>query len=121
MEVTMKKTVLLFAAALVLLILFSPAALSAQEQPEPQKITVKSKEINNGVVILGVQQGKNSFELQCNKDVVGCAALGTGDYLMVRLPKNRGMYDCANAEVYRKAANSEAGELLGQYCLVESK
>jgi hypothetical protein len=40
---------------------------------------------------------------------------------MVRLPKNRGMYDCANAEVYRKAANSEAGELLGKYCLVESK
>jgi hypothetical protein len=116
----MKKSILLV-AALVLLLLFIPDALSAQDQPEPQKITVKSKEINNGVVILGVQEGKNAFELQCNKDVAGCAALDAGDYLMVRLPKNRGMYDCANAEVYRKAANSESGEKLGQYCLVDSK
>ena len=61
------------------------------------------------------------MRLQCNKDVAGCAALETEDYLMVRLPKNHGMYDCANAEVYRKAANSEAGERLGQYCLVQSK
>jgi hypothetical protein len=117
----MKKIILFFVAALVLLILFRPVALSAQDQPEPQKITIKSKEIKNGVVILGVQEGKNSFELQRNKDFVGCAALETGDYLMVRLPKNRGMYDCANAEVYRKATNSEAGEKLGQYCLVQGK
>lgn len=117
----MKRIVLFFVAALALLILLNPVALSAQDQPEPQKITIKSKEINNGVVILGVQEGKNLFELQCNKDFVGCAALETGDYLMVRLPKNRGMYDCANAEVYRKAASSEAGEKLGQYCLMQSK
>jgi len=39
----------------------------------------------------------------------------------VRLPKNRGMYDCANAEVYRKSAGSDPGERLGQYCLVQSK
>lgn len=115
------KIVLFFLGALVLLLLFSPVALLAQDQPEEQKITIKSKEINNGVVILGVQEGKNAFDLQCNKDFAGCAALETGDYLMVRLPKNRGMYDCANAEVYRKTANSEAGERLGQYCLVQGK
>lgn len=117
----MKKSALIFVMTIALLMLFTSIALSAQDQPEPQKITVKSKEINNGVVILAVQEGKNSFELQCNKDFVGCASLQSGDYLMVRLPKNRGMYDCANAEIYRKAANSEAGEKLGQYCLVQSK
>jgi hypothetical protein len=117
----MQKIILFVVAALVLFLLFAPIALSAQDQPEPQKITVKSKEVNNGVVILGVQEGKNSFELQCNKETSGCVALDSGDYLMVRLPKNRGMYDCANAEVYRKAANSEAGEKLGQYCLVQGK
>ena len=117
----MQKLILLFVAALILFLLFAPVALSAQEQPEAQKITIKSKEVNNGVVILGVQEGKNSFELQCNKDVVGCAVLDTGDYLMVRLPKNRGMYDCANAEVYRKGASSEMGDRIGQYCLVQSK
>jgi len=117
----MQKIILLFVAALVLLLLFSPIALSAQEQTEPQKVTVKSKEVNNGVVILTVQEGKNSFELQCNKEFAGCVALDAGDYLMVRLPKNRGMYDCANAEVSRKAPNAELGDKIGQYCLVQSK
>ena len=117
----MQKIILLFVAALVLVLLFSPIALSAQEQTEPQKITVKSKEVNNGVVILTVQEGKNSFELQCNKEFAGCVALDAGDYLMVRLPKNRGLYDCANAEVFRKAPSAEPGDKIGQYCLVQSK
>ena len=71
--------------------------------------------------VLTVQDGKNSFELRCNKDLSGCTILQLGEYMMVRLPKNRGLYDCANAEVYRKSANSEVGEKLGQYCLVDSK
>ena len=29
-------------------------------------------EVNNGVVILAVQQAKSSFQLQCNKGFVGC-------------------------------------------------
>jgi hypothetical protein len=114
----MWRTLVLLVAILVLVILVAPPALSAQDQPEAQKITVKSKEIISGVVILSVQEGKNSFELQCNRDMMGCTALDPGDYMMVRLPKNRGMYDCANAEVYKKSANSEPGERLGQYCLV---
>jgi hypothetical protein len=117
----MQKIILLVVAALVLVLLFSPIAPSAQEQTEPQKITVKSKEVNNGVVILTVQEGKNSLGLQCNKEFGGCVALDAGDYLMVRLPKNRGMYDCANTEVFRKAPNAELGDKIGQYCLVQSK
>lgn len=115
------KTLILFIATLVLVILIVPPALSGQDQPEAQKITVKSKEVNNGVVVLFVQDGKTSFDLQCNKDMSGCAVLDPGDYMMVRLPKNRGMYDCANAEVYRKSAGSDPGERLGQYCLVQGK
>jgi len=114
----MRRTMFLFVVTFLLLLVFTPIALSAQDQPEAQKITVKSKEIVSGVVILSVQEGKNSFELQCNRDMMGCTALDPGEYLMVRLPKNRGMYDCANAEVYKKSANSEPGARLGQYCLV---
>lgn len=117
----MMKAFILFLATLILVILIAPPALSAQDQPEPQKITVKSKEVNNGVVVLSAQDGKGSFDLQCNKDMSGCAVLDPGEYMMGRLPKNRGIYDCANAEVYRKSANSEPGERLGQYCLVEGK
>jgi hypothetical protein len=114
----MWRILILFVMILVLLVLAAPPALSAQDQPEAQKITIKSREINNGVVILSAQEGRASFELQCNRDMMGCTALDPGEYMMVRLPKNRGMYDCANAEVYKKSANPEPGERLGQYCLV---
>ena len=116
----LKRILVLLIATMVLLVLFAPPALSAQDQ-ERQKITVKSREVNNGVVILSVQDGKGSFELQCNKNMNWCAVLEPGEYQMVRLPKNWGLYDCANAEVYPKATGSETGEKLGAYCLVQSK
>jgi hypothetical protein len=116
----LKRILVLLIATMVLLVLFAPPALSAQDQ-ERQKITVKSREVNNGVVILSVQDGKGSFELQCNKNMNWCAVLEPGEYQMVRLPKNWGLYDCANAEVYPKANGSETGEKLGAYCLVQSK
>ena len=116
----MKKAVILF-VAVVLCVLFAPVALSAQEQGESKGISVKGKELNNGVVILAVQEGKNSFELHCNKDASGCTILELGDYMMIRLPKNRGLYECANVDVYRKSANSEVRDRLGQYCLLEAK
>ncbi len=115
----MRKAAILLGVLLILL--FVPLALSAQEQLESQRITVKGKELNNGVVILVVQEGRNSFDLRCNKDVSGCTILDPGEYTMVRLPKNRGLYDCANAEVYRKTVDSEVGHKLGQYCLVETR
>ncbi len=117
----MKKAAIL-SASMVLVVLFLQLALSAQDPGQTLNITVKSKQVNNGVVILAVQEGKNAFELQCNKGVSGCTILEPGDYTMVRLPKNRGLYDCANAEVYQqKAANADHGEILGQYCLVDTK
>ena len=82
----MWRILVLFVAVVVLLMLFVPPALSAQEQ-EKQKIMVKNREVNSGVVILTVQDGKNTLELQCNKNMNGCAALDPGEYQMVRLPK----------------------------------
>jgi hypothetical protein len=40
---------------------------------------------------------------------------------MVRLPKNWGMYDCANVDLYRKSGDLEAGDKLGEYCLIEAR
>lgn len=114
----MKKVVVSLALGAVMV---GGTTFLAQEQNDLQKINVKSREINNGVVILAVQDGKSSFELQCNKGASGCSVLDPGEYMMLRLPKNQGMYDCANAEIYRKGANAQSGERLGQYCLIETK
>lgn len=112
----MKGILVLLLATMVLLILFAPPALSAQDQ-ERQKITVKNREVNNGVVILTAQDGKGTFELQCNKSMNGCAALEPGMYQMVRLPRNWGAYDCSNVDTYPKA-NTDNDNKLGQYCLL---
>jgi hypothetical protein len=114
----MKKTVVL-CVAMVLLILCTPVAMSAQDETPNEKITIKSKEVNNGVVILGVQGVKNSFELQCNKGATGCTLLDPGEYVMVRLGRNRGLYDCENAEVYKKSAEAQPADRIGQYCMIE--
>jgi len=106
---------------LVLSCLFTALGLSAQDM---SVITVKSVEVSNGVVILTVSQatptqGKSSFDLQCNKGASGCQALEPGNYVMVRLPKNYGMYDCANVDVYANKAHPETERRLGEYCLIE--
>jgi alcohol dehydrogenase YqhD (iron-dependent ADH family) len=108
--------------ALVLCFSFAGAVQAlAQEQRDVTTITVKSSEVNNGVVILAAREGKNSFELQCNKNSPGCAVLEPGNYSMVRLPKNYGFYDCANVEMYRITNDSKLGDRVGQYCLLEGK
>jgi hypothetical protein len=116
----MKKTTLLFLAVLLTVVLV-PLLASGQEQGESQKIAVKSREVSNGVVILTVRDSKTSFELQCNQGASGCTALDPADYVMVRLPKNHGLYDCANVEVYRQSTTAERGDMLGQYCLIGAK
>jgi hypothetical protein len=73
------------------------------------------------VVIVTALTGKTSFELQCNKDISGCSVLEPGDYVMVRLPKNRGVYDCASIDIYPKSADPEVTEKLGEYCVTEQR
>jgi hypothetical protein len=102
--------------AIILVVLFTAAQSLAQDN---SRVTVKSSVVNNGVVIVAVQSGKTSFELQCNKNVMSCKVLEPGDYMMVRLPKNHGMYDCTNVNVYPKSADPNATERIGEYCIIE--
>ena len=88
---------------------------------ESSQITVKSGEVNNGVVIVTAQAGKTHLELQCNKGSSFCEVPKPGDYMMVRLPKNHGLYDCKNVEVYPTSADPKIDRKLGEYCLTEEK
>jgi hypothetical protein len=100
------------------------AAMQVMAQ-DKSTITVKSSELNNGVVIVtahqaaAAQQGAESFSLHCNKGMAGCKTLEPGTYVMVRLPKNWGMYDCTNVDVYASTADPASSEKLGEYCLIE--
>lgn len=116
----MKQVSFLF-FALFLFVFLAAMPICAQEQPESRTVTIRSSEINSGVVILAARDGKNSFDLHCNQGMTGCAVLQPGNYLMLRLPKNRGMYQCVNVELYRNTSSPELGEKIGQYCLVEEK
>jgi len=111
----MKKVIILLAA-------LAATTLVAQDT---STVTVKSGEVNNGVIILTanqadpVQQGKVSFLLQCNKGQHECAIPAPGNYLMVRLPENRGMYDCANVELYPVSGDPQTSRKIGEYCLID--
>jgi len=102
--------------AIILVALFAGIPVLAQETSQ---ITVKNSAVNNGVVIVTAQVGRALFELQCNKGISGCEVLEPGDYLMVRLPKNHGVYDCANVDIYPKSADPETSQKLGEYCVTE--
>jgi hypothetical protein len=93
------------------------AAVLALAQDTSQ-ITIKSGEMNNGVVIIAAVEGKTTVELQCNKGVTGCKIPEPGTYVLVRLPKNHGMYDCANVEIFPKGADPTSSERIGAFCLI---
>jgi len=103
--------------AIILVALFGGVQVLAQEKSQ---ITVKNSAVSNGVVIVAAQAGRASIELQCNKDISGCEVLEPGDYVMVRLPKNHGVYDCANVDIYPKSADPETTQKLGEYCVTEN-
>ncbi len=107
-------TFVLLTAALVLM-----AALPAFTQ-EKTPVKVKSSEVITGVVVVHVEKNAKSIDLQCNQGAVTCKVLPTGNYLMLELPENYGMYDCKNVEIYRgDPAKPDAAEKVGAYCLVE--
>lgn len=100
-------------------VLFAGVRAAAQDQAT---VTIKSSEVVSGVVILNVVQpdtAKASFELHCNKGASACKAPEAGTYLMVRLPKNWGMYDCANADLYPASADPATTQKIGEYCLIQ--
>jgi len=99
-------------AGLILLV-----ALPALAQ-EKSQVSVKSTDVSNGVVIVTVQNGNKSIELQCNQGYNGCTVVRPGTYEMVILPKNWGMYDCANVELYSGDTASPDKQKVGSYCLI---
>jgi hypothetical protein len=113
----MKRTVSLFAVLTAAFVILVTQQAFVQERT-PVKVT--SSEVVTGVVIVHVQKDGKALELQCNQGVSNCKALSSGSYLMVELPKNYGIYDCKNVEMYRgDQAKPDAAEQIGNYCLVE--
>jgi hypothetical protein len=108
--------------AIFLTVLMVAAQLAAQEK---SNITVKGAEVSNGVVIVAAaqegtpEQANASFALHCNKGVSACKAPEPGSYVMVRLPKNWGMYDCTNVDLYPSSADPAKAQKIGEYCLIE--
>ncbi|HVO79907.1 MAG TPA: hypothetical protein VMT28_04205 [Terriglobales bacterium] len=103
--------------SIVLLVLLAAAlVLWAQEK---SAITVKSSTVTTGVVIISAETAGKPLELQCNQSMADCTVLKPGDYWMVRLPKNYGMYDCANVDLFPKSADPESSQKIGEYCLIQ--
>lgn len=103
-------------AVLIAVFLLSTVIFGQEKTP----VIVKSSEIVTGVVIVHVQKDTRLLELQCNQGAGGCKSLQAGNYLLVELPKNYGMYDCQNIEMYRANQDKpEAAQKVGEYCLVE--
>ncbi len=101
----------------IVLIVFVCALLAAAQ--EKFTMTVKDSQTVSGVVIVDIQVAGKPAELQCNQGGFRCEQLKRGSYQMVKLPKNRGYYDCQNVEVYAQSADTEKGQAIGAYCLNE--
>lgn len=99
-----------------LIVLFAVEAF-AQDKT---KITVKATEKNSGVVIVTISDGKQSLELNCNDGFPQCLAPKAGEYWMVRLPKNHGVYDCQNVDLYPSSVDPDGENVstIGEYCLI---
>src|SRR5450755_3745525 len=113
----MKRTVSLFAVLIAAFVILTAGQAFAQEKTP---VKVKSSEVVTRVVIVHVQKDAKSLDLQCNEGAGNCKALPSGNYLMVELPKNYGMYDCQNVEMYRGDQDKpDAAQKIGEYCLVK--
>lgn len=113
----MKRTISLFTVLTAVFVMLAAAQALAQEKTP---VKVKSSEVVTGVVIVHVQKDAKSIELQCNEGASFCNALSTGNYMMVQLAPNYGMYECKNVEIYRDDTDKAAGaQKIGAYCLVE--
>ena len=112
----MKRIVSLFAVLTTAFVILASEQGFAQEKTP---VKVKGSVVVTGVVIVHVLKDGKPLDLQCNDGASGCKALSSGDYLMLQLPENHGMYDCKNVEMYRPDQNKEEDEAIASYCLVE--
>ncbi len=100
---------------LVCLILFVSMHVLAEEKT---KVTVKGSEKTNGVIVVTINDGKKLAELNCNDGFPGCTAPKPGEYWLVKLPKNRGVYECQNVDLFPGTAeDTESADKVGEYCL----
>jgi len=112
--------VCLLAALTALFLVMCPVRGFAQER---YQIKVKRSDVVTGVLVVQFTRGTKAMTLQCNDGQPACNALKAGDYWLVELPENHGMYDCKNAEAY--PGDKDPGEdpddasRLGAYCLIE--
>lgn len=100
--------------AFLVLIVLASVLLLADEKSE---VVVKNTAVVTGVVVVDVQLNGKTAELQCNEGSPDCNKLKPGNYIMVQLPKNHGLYDCANVEVY-SPTGSDTDQRIGAYCLI---
>jgi hypothetical protein len=107
---------------LILLLLVVGVQAVAQDK---STITVKNSTVVSDVIVINITQstvadkGKASFELRCNKGPSSCKAPEPGTYQMVRLPKNWGMYDCENVDLYSASADVATDQKIGEYCIIQ--
>jgi len=113
----MRRTISLFAVLTAVFVIMAGVLAFAQDKTP---VKVKSSAVVTGVVIVQVDKNGKPLQLQCNEGMTNCKSLAAGNYLMLELPENRGMYDCKNVEMYRGAPDKpDEAELIGNYCLVE--
>jgi hypothetical protein len=97
-------------------VLFAAVLVFSQDKSQ---VTVKSVDKSNGVVLITISENGKTLELQCNEGSSFCTVVKPGAYQMVRLPKNRGLYDCQNVDLFNADIDTDSGERLGQYCLLK--
>lgn len=100
----------------IIFALFVVLAVWAQDKSQ---VTVKNTISSNGVVLVTITENGKKLALQCTAAQAWCAELKSGDYQMVRLPKNHGLYDCQNVDVFKGDADVDNDPKLGEYCLSE--
>ena len=98
----------------VILVFIAAVQLLAQDKSQ---VTVKSVDKSNGVVLITVAENGKTLELQCNEGTSFCNAVKPGEYQMVRLPKNHGLYDCQNVDLFKSGTEADADDRVGEYCL----
>lgn len=91
-------------------------ALSLWAQDKAQ-VTVKKTDTVGGIILVTATENGKQIEFQCTAQQAWCTALTPGSYQLVRLPKNHGMYDCQNVDLYSNTADIEIDAKLGEYCL----
>lgn len=100
---------------LIFAVILMAVVVLAQEKPSP--IVVKEATTATGVVIVTADLAGKAVELQCTQGMPACVSLKNGKYILVQLPKNHGMYDCQNVDVFSDGADPATAQRVGTYCL----